>query len=343
MREINVCEAGERIQKTTFKKSFWMSIGIALLVFVLGIIIAVSVDAIKKANSTEYITYENYSKIEEGMTYRAVVNILDGHEGTYGVERDWLFVTIEREYYKWSGKDKSITIYVDSNNRVTDKNEYNLIPNPAVEIYEGFVCLLAAESVFFIALLMFINKSKKEREELNNKATKIMLDSGFNITNRFSFKELMGASIEEHNKFIVVDNINKQIGWVDYKNENIIITNFDEILNYEIYENGGVVTNGAGITGGLLGKSILLSTSSFRTTSQETCNELRLIVRLKSREKSQIAYDIVVDRPFNIGLSKNSKVYQQLRVSLQETVSFLEVILEDNKKPMEIFVVNNNQ
>ena len=78
MREINVCKNGEKIQKTTFRKSIWISIGIALSVFVLGIIISASIDAIKKANSTEYITYENYQKIDEGMTYQEVVNIFDG-------------------------------------------------------------------------------------------------------------------------------------------------------------------------------------------------------------------------------------------------------------------------
>ena len=165
MREINVCKNGEKIQKTTFRKSIWISIGIALAVFVLGIIISASIDAIKKANSTEYITYENYQKIDEGMTYQEVVNIFDGHEGTYGIDRDWLFVTIEREYYQWTDKNntKSITVYVDSNMKVSDKSEYNLIPDPAVEIYEFSICLLVAESVFFIALFVFINQSKKEK------------------------------------------------------------------------------------------------------------------------------------------------------------------------------------
>lgn len=345
MQKISIDKNSERIQKTTFKKVIWSAIGISILVFLIGIAIAVSIDAARKAKSVEYITYENYSDIQEGMRYQEVVDILDGHEGTYGIDRDWLFVTIEREYYKWSNKDKtkSITVYVDSDMRVTDKNEYNLTPDPAVEIYEICLIFSVSQASLFVAFIMLSKILRKERKEFNDAVNKKMQEIGFTETNILCFKEVSGMDTEL-DKFIAIDSKSEQICWVDYKNENILITNFNDVINYEVYENGNAITRGTGIAGGrLFGQKSMFGVSTFTSKSQEMCTELRLIIRLNAVENSQIVYDIVADRPFGIGLSKNSKAYSKLMSSLQAAVSFLEVILEDNKKPIEVVVVNKNQ
>ncbi len=340
MQRICVSNNSERIQKITFKKTIWYSIGAAILVFIIGIVIAASIDAAAKAKSKEYITYENFSEIQEGMTYQEVVNILDGHKGIHGTETDWLFVTIEREYYKWSDSDKtkSITVYFDSNGNVSDKSEYNLVPNPAVEIYEFSLIFFSAEFVFIFVAIMLSQIRKKERKEFNGIVNNKLQEICFAETNRLCFKESSGFE-SELEKFISIDGNGEKICWVDYQNENILITSFKDVVNYELYENGNVITQGTGISGGrILGKKSIIGVSSFASKSQEMCNELKLIVRMNAIENSQFVYDIISDRPFRIGLSKNSKAYSNLMSSLQTVVSFLEVVLENNKKPIEVVV-----
>lgn len=345
MQKFSVSKNSERIQKTTFKKGICMVIGLTILIFLIGIVITVSIDAARKAKSTEYITYENYSAIQEGMTYEEVVSILDGHEGVYGTKRDWLFTTIEYEYYKWSDRDKtkSITVYVDSKGKVSDKDEFNLTPDPAVEIGEFCFIFLSAELFFILALIVLSKISRKERDKFNDMVNKMIQEIGFTETNKLCFKDVSGLN-HGLNKFIAVDGNDQKICWVDYKNENVLVTSFKDIINYEIYENGNVVTQGTGVSAGrLVGKKSIVGVSTFASKSQEMCTELRLIVRLNAVGNPQIVYDLVADRPFRIGLSKNSQAYSKMISSLQTAVSFLEVIIEDNKKPIEVVVVNNNQ
>ena len=342
MKNIRLCENGEQIQKMTLKKGLILSVCVAIAVVIVGLILNAAISSLINSNSSECVTYKNYSMIKEDMNYSEVVEIMGGNEGEYH-EEPMLFGYID-EYYLWTSQDgtKSIKVRVRDDNTVSSVTENNLSSDHSVDSIISFYlisgCALISMSV---TLCIVSNKMKKERKELNDRAIKEFKSEGINTYRKLCITEISNANSHEACKLIVVDEDKHQIGWVDYKSENVIITSFDEILNYEVYENGGVVTNGAGITGGrLFGKRTILSTSSFKTTSHETSNELRLIVRLNSIGNSQIVYSLVEDRPLNIGLSKNSKIYKQLIVSLQEVVSFLEAVMAENKKCSEVVVTN---
>lgn len=125
----------------------------------------------------------------------------------------------------------------------------------------------------------------------------------------------------ERKKLISIDYENQKVAFVDYEKEKILIINFNEIVNYEIYENGATSTFG--------GKSGILF-GVFAAQSEGDCKELKLIIRLKSYENPQIVYDIISNTTLGIGISKSSKAYRDCISTMQEVVSFLEVVKNDN-------------
>lgn len=103
-----------------------------------------------------------------------------------------------------------------------------------------------------------------------------------------------------------------------------IIVDFNEILDYEIYENGSTVTFGGG---GRFG----IGSGLFGAETTGVCKDLRLIIRLKHYEKSQVVYDIISNTPLNSGIDKTNRIYKACIASLQEAASFFEVVKQENK------------
>ncbi len=62
------------------------------------------------------------------------------------------------------------------------------------------------------------------------------------------------------------------------------------------------------------------------------CKELKLIIRLNKYDTSQICYEIIFNTSFNMGINKSSSTYKQCINTLQEVVSFLEVVKNENMK-----------
>ena len=108
-----------------------------------------------------------------------------------------------------------------------------------------------------------------------------------------------------------------------YKKEKIIIVGFNEVLNYEVYENGSNSTFG-GNAGGLFG-------GIFAAETNGMCKDLKLIIRLNSFENAQIVYNIISNTTFNAGLNKSTSQYKSCISSMQEVVSFLEVVKKQNR------------
>ena len=180
--------------------------------------------------------------------------------------------------------------------------------------------------VFLITLFIFIgvhisNKSQTENKQLNlNKHLFEQLKiANFNLSKIFYLNDYATFDRDINSKKIIcVDNENKKISFLDYEKEKILIVDFHEFLNYEIYENGSNSTFGAN-SGGVFG-------GIFAAETNGVCKELRLIIRLNSYETPQIVYNIISNTTFNSGLNKSSKQYKSCISSLQEVVSFLEVV-----------------
>lgn len=184
--------------------------------------------------------------------------------------------------------------------------------------------------VFFLglSLALAIHQSKvssviKTQKEINNKANKQLQGGDFKQTKVFYVNDYITYNKDDScKKIISIDNENKKICLIDYSQEKLIIVGFEEILNYEIYENGSQQTFGGGAYG--------FWTGLFGAETNGMCKELKLIIRLKRYDVSQVCYKIIFDTSFNAGINKSSPIYQQCISTLQEVVSFLEVVKNEN-------------
>ena len=179
--------------------------------------------------------------------------------------------------------------------------------------------LLIIIPVFLIRILNI----RENQTIINKKVNELLNNIDFNISKTFYINDY--ATHNKSNKckkIIIVDNDNKKICLIDYEKGNAIIADFDEIINYEIYENGGSQTTGSGI--GTFGLGL------FGTQTSKTCKELKLIIRLKKFDNPQITYEIISNTILNLGYNKSSIIFKNCISSLQEVVSFLEVIKTEN-------------
>lgn len=186
--------------------------------------------------------------------------------------------------------------------------------------------------VFFLGLSFYlaIHQSKtssiiKAQEEINNKANKFLQENNFNQSKAFCLNDNVTYNKDDsYKKYISIDNENRKICLIDYSQDKLLIVGFEEILNYEIYENGSQQTfggNAYGFWSGLFGAE-----------TNGMCKELKLIIRLKRYDVSQVCYEIISDTCFNAGINKSSAIYKECISTLQEVVSFLEVIKNENAK-----------
>ena len=72
-----------------------------------------------------YLTYENYSKIQAGMTYEEVVNVMQGNEGVLDTTSSYGGYTLS--FYTWSDELGFKCIVVGfENGRVSTKSQTGL-------------------------------------------------------------------------------------------------------------------------------------------------------------------------------------------------------------------------
>lgn len=191
----------------------------------------------------------------------------------------------------------------------------------------GLVILIFSAVWIIIYWVHRIGKStvREEQASMNKKINSFLKRFDFKTTKTYYLTDnaTYGQS-EACKKFIAVDNDKKQLCLVDYAKASMNIVKFDEILNYEIYENGATATSGGAIGGFWL--------AGFAANTSQKTKELRLIIRLKKYDVPQVAYNIVSDTFLNYGLDKSTPEFKQCLSDLQEVVSFLEVIKSENAK-----------
>jgi len=167
------------------------------------------------------------------------------------------------------------------------------------------------------------SNKRKYQEELNLKAKNSIESANFKTTKTFYLNDY--ATYNKDNsckKIIVVDNDNKKLCLIDYEKGNLLFVEFNEILNYELYENGSNKTIGGNIGGFWSG--------IFGAETNGMCKELKLIIRLKRYDTSHVCYEIISNTTFNMGLNKSDQAYKQCISTLQEVTSFLEVVKNEN-------------
>ena len=189
--------------------------------------------------------------------------------------------------------------------------------------------------VFFVAIRLKYKAKLKAKIELqkniNLKTEECLASNGFISTVKFYIDDNATFNqTSEYKKCIYVDTNNKKICLIDYQNEQSFILGFEEILNYEICENGNSVTTGIG--GGVgtalggLGVGMALSKSE----TNKCYKQIDLIIRIKRYDVSQVIYNLISNTYLNSGVYQCDDVYKKCENSLQKVISFLEVVISEN-------------
>ena len=193
-------------------------------------------------------------------------------------------------------------------------------------LYMGIFLLVFGGVLLVFAIIHNLNISEVEKRQrnLNQKLFEHLRERNFSRAKIIYLNDYATYNKAlDSKKIIGIDNENKKIALVDYEKAKIFIVNFQDILNYEIYENGSNSMRGGNV-GGFWG-------GIFSAETNGMCKDLKLIIRLNSYENSQIVYNVISNTTFNIGLNKSTDQYRKCVSSLQELVSFLEVIKCENR------------
>lgn len=195
-----------------------------------------------------------------------------------------------------------------------------------LEVY-ALIFIIFSIAIAFICFgyaLEDINIRNKQKN-INEKAVNILKEKDFKIEKILSLKDLPSVDKgKEYNQSIFVDVSNKKIAFVDYEKSGVVIVKFNEIVNYEVYNNGNMITSGSHIGG------IGLGFYGGETTNK--CKDLKLIIRINKVEHSHVEYDLVKNTFLGLGVETTADKYRKTYASLQEAVSFFEVIKHNNKK-----------
>ena len=153
-----------------------------------------------------------------------------------------------------------------------------LIPTIIVILVVGFVIIFG----------VFGNEKslKKERElqtELNRRALMEATKAGFVPSRIFYIADYSTFNkSDECKKMLAVDTENKKLLVQDYSKNAYNIIDFKDFLNYELYENSSILTQG--LTGGI---------GYFGGESKGMVRDLRIIIRFKSVVQPQITYNLI--------------------------------------------------
>lgn len=163
-------------------------------------------------------------------------------------------------------------------------------------------------------------KYLQKRAEINATLSQTAKSNGLNIDKVFVINDYQAFNKQnaEMKPQFLIDTTAKKMILVDYDKPMTVVVEFEEFLNYEIYENGSMAFSG-GAMGGLL-------VGGFWGESTGRCNNLRLIIRLKRYDCPQMAYDVITKTFMNMGTAKTSKAYQTCVSSMQELASFFEIL-----------------
>ena len=169
-----------------------------------------------------------------------------------------------------------------------------------------------------------LKKERKEQIKLNADTLEKVKAEGFVVSRIFYLTDYSTFNKpDDCKKILAVDTENKKLLLMDYSSKTHYVVNFNELLSYELYENSSMVTEGLG--GGF-------GVGYFGGETKGMVRDLKLIIRLKSIAHPQVAYTLVSKTTLNMGIAKTSPVYRSISPALQEVVSLLEVIKNENKE-----------
>ena len=197
---------------------------------------------------------------------------------------------------------------------------YIYVISVVVFVFVGTIVALVA----FSASNSKVSSNRNVQESLNKKVVQYMNNEKITVDKIYYLNDYLSWNqADSCKKLVLVNKSNKCIYFIKYDTMKISKVQFSEVLNYEIYENGGAITTGGMLYG--------FSSNIFGASTNNVARELKLIIRLNRFDNSQIVYGLIENTAMNVGLGKNTEAYRKIISSLQEFVSFLEVVKNDNK------------
>ena len=122
MEEHKIENSSETKEKTSKNKSFIIFV---VIIIVIAAITYFALTSSGGGSSINYLTYENYTKIQNGMSYSEVVAILGNHQGTLDTTASSGGYTLS--YYTWANSSGTRCIVVGfENGKVCAKSQYGL-------------------------------------------------------------------------------------------------------------------------------------------------------------------------------------------------------------------------
>ena len=172
-----------------------------------------------------------------------------------------------------------------------------------------------------------VKSIKKDKANVNNVKTvnadvlEKLKTEQFDLSHVCYMTDYASAGTNENSEkqMLCVDTKEKKLALINYTDGSYKIVNFADLLSYEIYNDGKTDTSG-GVVYGVVG-----------TESKEKCQELKLLLRLKSFEQPQFEYILISQTFFNDGVDKGSNQYKIIMNDLQQAIAYLELIISENK------------
>lgn len=185
-----------------------------------------------------------------------------------------------------------------------------------------FLIIIVALMVGAPILLNASSKDKKMKDNALQNYIDFINKNGISNSQSISLKNIARIDIETQKKLL---------GAYSYYESESVVLKFEQILDFEIFENGNSVVSsktGSAIVGGLLfgGLGAIAGASGSRIIS-DNCKTLKLNIYTTDVANSVITLDLL-DR----GIEKNSAEYENIKYTVNKMIGFLKIARESNRQ-----------
>lgn len=171
-------------------------------------------------------------------------------------------------------------------------------------------------------LLNASSKDKKMKDNALQNYIDFINKNGISNSQSISLKNIARIDIETQKKLL---------GAYSYYESESVVLKFEQILDFEIFENGNSVVSsktGSAIVGGLLfgGLGAIAGASGSRIIS-DNCKTLKLNIYTTDVTNSVVTLDLL-----DKGIEKNSTEYENLKDTINKMIGFLKIARESNRQ-----------
>lgn len=185
-----------------------------------------------------------------------------------------------------------------------------------------FLIIIVALMVGAPILLNASSKDKKMKDNALQNYIDFINKNGISNSQSISLKNIARIDIETQKKLL---------GAYSYYESESVVLKFEQILDFEIFENGNSVVSsktGSAIVGGLLfgGLGAIAGASGSRIIS-DNCKTLKLNIYTTDVTNSVVTLDLL-----DKGIEKNSTEYENLKDTINKMIGFLKIARESNRQ-----------